>query len=164
MSKFIAAGVGLFAILSASTASAADAKLKQRVVKAPVAAPVLSWTGFYLGGHVGYLWGKTRVEENGVVTEPGAPTNGVVGGVLGGYNWQTGAYVFGVEADIGWTNAHRTGKEQTTFIETPNQYDVRWTSHVRARGGLLYYTYTLIYVAGGAALGHIQFKPRRDIC
>src|SRR5258705_8817521 len=142
MSKFIAAGVGLFAILSASTASAADAKLKPRVVKAPLAAPVLSWTGFYLGGHVGYLWGKTRAEENGVVTEPGAPTNGVVGGVLGGYNVQINSYyVFGIEADFGWSNAHGTGDAVITIIELPNHYDVRWTSHVRVRGGFLYDPY-----------------------
>jgi hypothetical protein len=36
---------------------------------------------------------------------PGAPTNGVVGGVLAGYNWQSGPLVLGIEADIGWTNA-----------------------------------------------------------
>jgi len=71
-----------------------------RVVKAPVAAPALSWTGFYLGGHVGYLWGKTRVEENGVLTEPGAPPMASAAGVLAGYQLQTGAYVFGVEAEF----------------------------------------------------------------
>src|SRR2546428_314652 len=110
MRKLIAAGVGLVVILSAGTASAADQRLKQRVVKAPVAAPVLSWTGFYLGGHFGYLWGKTRVEENGVVTDPDASTNGVVGGVLGGYNVQiTPSIVAGVEADFGWSNAHGNG-------------------------------------------------------
>jgi outer membrane immunogenic protein len=56
----------------------------------PVAAPppVYNWTGFYVGGHVGYLWGRTHVEEDGVVTEDGVPTNGVVGGALAGYNWQ----------------------------------------------------------------------------
>ncbi|MGB9317663.1 MAG: hypothetical protein WCB62_21955 [Pseudolabrys sp.] len=44
----------------------------------------------YLGGYVGYLWGRTRVEEDGLVTEPNAATNGVIGGVLAGYNWQAG--------------------------------------------------------------------------
>ena len=45
MSKLIAAAIGLVTILSAGAVGAADLKLKQRVVKAPVAAPALSWTG-----------------------------------------------------------------------------------------------------------------------
>ncbi|MGB9054624.1 MAG: hypothetical protein WCC54_20250 [Pseudolabrys sp.] len=49
-----------------------------------------NWGGLYLGGYVGYLWGRTRVEEDGLVTEPNAATNGVIGGVLAGYNWQAG--------------------------------------------------------------------------
>jgi opacity protein-like surface antigen len=55
-------------------------------VKAPAAKPVphipYDWSGPYIGGHVGYLWGRTSVEEDGVVTEPNASTNGVIGGVL----------------------------------------------------------------------------------
>lgn len=54
-------------------------------VKAPPPAPVplpYNWGGLYLGGYVGYLWGRTRVEEDGLVTEPNAATNGVIGGVL----------------------------------------------------------------------------------
>src|ERR1039458_9818165 len=63
-------------------ALAADMPLKAPIAKAPIAAPRYDWSGFYVGGHVGYLWGRTRVEEDGVVTEPGAPTDGVIGGVL----------------------------------------------------------------------------------
>jgi outer membrane immunogenic protein len=84
-------------------------------VKAPAAKPVpyipYHWSGLYIGGHVGYLWGRTSVEEDGVVTEPNGSTNGVIGGVLAGYNWQTGPWVFGLEGDIGWTNAHGTGEQ-----------------------------------------------------
>jgi outer membrane immunogenic protein len=75
-----------------------------RVVKAPPPAPAplpYNWGGLYLGGHVGYLWGRTRVEEEGVVTEPNAAAKGVIGGVLAGYNWQAGPLVFGVEGDFG---------------------------------------------------------------
>ena len=37
----------------ASIASAADLPVKAPV---PAPAPVYSWTGFYIGGHVGALW------------------------------------------------------------------------------------------------------------
>lgn len=72
-------------VVCAQVASAADMPVKApRPVAAP--PPVYNWTGFYVGGHVGYLWGRTHVEEDGVVTEDGVPTNGVVGGALAGYN------------------------------------------------------------------------------
>jgi outer membrane immunogenic protein len=83
-------------VASTQIASAADMP-----VKAPPPAPAplpYNWGGLYLGGHFGYLWGRTRVEEEGVVTEPNAATNGVIGGVLAGYNWQAGPWVFGLEA------------------------------------------------------------------
>jgi opacity protein-like surface antigen len=97
----------------------------------PVAAPVpvFTWTGFYLGGHVGYLWGHTNIEEREIILASGH-TNGFVGGVLGGANWQTGPPVFGGEADIGWSNAHdsKLGQFDELF-----EYSIRWTSHVRGR-------------------------------
>ena len=165
MHKIItSAGVGLIAILSASAVCAADQKVRQSIVKVPAVVAAPSWTGFYFGGHVGYLWGRTRVEENGVLTESGAPTNGVVGGVLGGYNWQSGAYVYGLEADFGWSNAHGNGiAAVSTFIETPNQYDIRWTSHVRGRFGFLYDSITLFYLAGGLSLADFKFTEGADI-
>ena len=51
-----------------------------------------SWAGPYLGANLGYGWGS--VDNN--------PTNpsGFVGGVQAGYNWQSGAMVFGLEGDI----------------------------------------------------------------
>jgi len=82
------------------------------------------------------------------------PTNGVIGGVLGGGNWQTGPLVFGGEADIGWTNAH--GSNLGQFGEL-FQYNIRWTSHVRGRIGYAF-AGTLVYVAGGLAIAkaHVQ--------
>jgi opacity protein-like surface antigen len=40
----------------ASVASAADLPTKAPVYTAPVAAPDISWTGFYIGGNVGGHW------------------------------------------------------------------------------------------------------------
>src|SRR5450759_1855007 len=83
-------------------ASAADMPVKAPITKAPIVAPLYDWSGIYVGGHIGYLWGSTRVEEDGVVTEPGAKTDGVIGGVLAGYNWQSGPVVLGIDGDFGW--------------------------------------------------------------
>ena len=64
----------------AGAASAADMPVKAPVAPAPPIQLPYNWGGLYLGGHVGYLWGRTRVEEDGLVTEPNASTSGVIGG------------------------------------------------------------------------------------
>jgi outer membrane immunogenic protein len=131
-------------------------------VKAPAAKPVphipYDWSGLYIGGHLGYLWGRTSVEEDGVVTEPNASTNGVIGGVLAGYNWQTGPWVFGLEGDIGWTNAHGTGEQgpPPALTVLPNTYDVNWTGHVRGRFGYAIDNW-LFFIAGGFAVADFDF-------
>ena len=155
MKKLFLASVTVIA-LAAGPASAADLSARP-VYKAPIVAPVapvFSWTGFYVGGHVGYLWGDVDVEHAEALpaaAATGGPTNGVVGGILGGANWQTGPLVFGGEADIGWSNAHGNGAlpSSAEFFE----YKIGWTSHVRARIG---YDFggTLVYVAGGLAVAH----------
>jgi opacity protein-like surface antigen len=141
----------------ASVASAADMP-----VKAPpmVTAPVpFSWTGFYVGGHFGYLWGRTTVVDNGVVTESNAPTNGVIGGALGGYNWQNGALVLGLEGDFGWTNAHGNGAvPQSTEVR---QYDFNWTGHARGRAGYASGPW-LAFVAGGLALAEFNMTMQQN--
>jgi outer membrane immunogenic protein len=138
-------------------ASAADMPIKAPPRPAP--PPVYNWTGFYVGGHVGYLWGRTHVEEDGVVVD-NAPTNGVIGGALAGYNWQYNQFVFGLEGDFGWTNADGTGNTLppviTTTTQAPNTYDFKWTSHVRGRLGYAADRW-LFFVAGGLAIADFNF-------
>jgi outer membrane immunogenic protein len=136
-------------------ASAADMPVKAPVVKAHVAAPPYDWTGFYVGGHLGYLWGRTRVDDNGVVTEPGAKTDGVIGGVLAGANWQNGPFVLGLEGDFGWIHAHGVGVALLP-PDLPNTYDLNWMSHLRGRGGHAFDNW-LFFVAGGLAVADVAF-------
>lgn len=145
----------------AGAASAADMPVKAPVAPAPPIQLPYNWGGLYLGGHVGYLWGRTRVEEDGLVTEPNASTSGVIGGVMAGYNWQTGPWVFGVEGDFGWTNAHGTGL-QTPTIVTPNTYDVNWTGHVRGRFGYAFDNW-LLFIAGGFAVADFEFHEGESV-
>jgi len=125
------------------------------VRKAPVVVPAPNWSGWYIGGHVGYLWGKTTVWEDGILVEEDAKTNGFVGGGLTGFNWQTGSWVLGLEGDFGWTNAHGTG-----VVAPPpaviNHYDFHWTSHIRGRIGYAFDN-ILIFAAGGLSLADFDF-------
>ena len=91
-------------------ASAADLPVK--AVAPPV--PVWTWTGFYLGGHVGAGWGTTESTLTGITVVPPLlgpipafslpisqnSRSGFLGGVQAGYNWQSGWAVFGVQGDI----------------------------------------------------------------
>jgi outer membrane immunogenic protein len=158
MRRFQCALLATFALIGfASIASAADMPVKATPM---VTAPVpFSWTGFYVGGHFGYLWGRTTVVDNGVVTETNAPTNGVIGGALGGYNWQNGALVLGLEGDFGWTNAHGTGA--VAQVAEIRQYDFNWTSHVRGRAGYASGPW-LVFVAGGLALADFNMTMQQN--
>jgi outer membrane immunogenic protein len=74
----------------------------------PPADPIWTWTGWYVGGNVGYSWGR----DHGPITlsDPVAGTlfsvagnthlDGVIGGGQIGYNWQIKNWVYGLEADI----------------------------------------------------------------
>jgi opacity protein-like surface antigen len=60
------------AVVGVSCASAADLPA-QVYAKAPVMVdPAYNWSGFYIGGHVGGIWGRSRVFDDGVLTESGA--------------------------------------------------------------------------------------------
>jgi len=144
------------------TAFAASAGATEPTVLPPVleaqapAMPVLNWAGYYVGGHAGYLWGHTVVrEESGAVVALG-PTDGFVGGILGGANWQFGTWVVGGEGDFGWTDAHGNGVEMSPPADKFT-YRIRWTSHVRARLG---YDFdgTMVYVAGGLAIAQLHVE------
>lgn len=164
-------------ILLASSLSAFAADLSVPYTKAPVAAAVYNWTGFYLGGNVGYGWGRSNLnttldQGSSWAIEGAAFQNefigisnhrlnpaGVVGGLQAGYNWQSGAGVFGLEADI---NGSDVG--QRVIYSAPNPPTVRtfnesirndWFLTVRGRAGYAANT-TLLYVTGGLAVGNVH--------
>jgi len=100
-----------------------------------VPAPVYSWTGWYVGGNVGYGWGNARADIAGSGTSllfpiavpgfPGVPAtlgfadsntgrlDGVIGGAQLGYNYQfRPKWVVGFEADIQGSGQRGSG----TFV------------------------------------------------
>jgi outer membrane immunogenic protein len=101
----------------ASNASAADLPVKTRPL---VAAPIpWTWTGFYIGGHIGGAWGQSTFREpsgslicgstdcvntTGMVDADG-PVSGFLGGGQIGFNLQMGPkWVWGIEADVSGTD------------------------------------------------------------
>ncbi len=109
--KRILIGISAVASLIATSALAADLPAKAPIyTKAPVYVdPGYDWSGFYVGGNVGYSWGNSSGTQS--LTDPGTGTllnsaatkfhmDGVIGGGQIGYNWQKDKWVFGLEADI----------------------------------------------------------------
>ncbi len=97
-----AAGIALGFV---QTASAAD--IARPVYKAPVMVPVYNWSGFYLGGNVGYGTGDVNATAFGYgVSEK---VDGWFAGGQIGYNWQAAGspWVFGIELDSQWANIEK---------------------------------------------------------
>jgi outer membrane immunogenic protein len=122
-------------------------------------APTMyDWNGAYLGGHVGYLWGDASLSEDGA--NGGGDIDGVIGGIIGGWNFQSGNWVFGIEGDFGWTGADGTGDIccETDEIVEIYTYDMDWNAHVRGRAGITLGEEgrTLLFVAGGLAIANFK--------
>jgi outer membrane immunogenic protein len=104
MTKILLATTMLSGLLIAGVAQAADMPLKAP----PRAAPYYSdWNGFYLFGFGGYSWGKISPDLGGTDLKP----KGGVFGFGGGYNYQYGAWVGGIEVDYGFSDE----KEDRSF-------------------------------------------------
>lgn len=136
------------AVIASSVASAAD--MPTRYKAPPPPAPVWSWTGLYIGAHVGSGWGTTESEINfggGVFPISQTQTNGFLGGGQIGYNWQYGPVVFGVEADI--SAAGVTGTSPCLIVlACRTEHD--WISTAAGRLGFAH-DRALIYLKGGVA-------------
>jgi outer membrane immunogenic protein len=93
--NLIRAGVAALAVLAMAGAVGAEPyRSRAKTDKHP---PVHQWTGFYIGGNLGY--GVAGLTDNGPLAVTSNMT-GVVGGVQAGYNYQIDSLVLGVEADI----------------------------------------------------------------
>lgn len=149
---------------------------------APAPAPTgFDWTGGYIGGHVGYGWGKadTRFEPlpSAATFINMAPTTirnrprGAIAGVQGGYNWQTGNFVIGGEGDFSWTGMNRTTtvtpitqNNGTPFPGAGFQatgQKTTWFATLRPRAGFAFGK-VLVYGTAGAAIGRVQYAATTD--
>jgi outer membrane immunogenic protein len=151
--------VGISTLLIATaigqTVNAAD-----MAIKAPPMAPVaaFSWTGFYVGGNVGGAWG-TSSDTNpffAIPTTGNYNVSGVIGGGQLGYNWQSGAWVLGIETDVdasGVKGSTSNGICGLVVCTTSNT----WIGTTRGRLGYAA-DHWLLYGTGGVAYGDIKFN------
>jgi outer membrane immunogenic protein len=131
-------------------------------VKAPPPPAVVSWTGFYVGGHggIGWLRASETISNNIFVCAPVAgatcdihKTGAVFGGQVG-YNWQNREWVFGIEADGSWTGLKKTVSYAPAAPHISND-KVDWLASVRGRVGWAMGE-TLFYATGGVAFANFN--------
>lgn len=106
------------------------------------------WSGFYVGAHGDYLFGKNTY--SGFGTSFSFDPEGFAGGVLAGYNWQTPSnWVFGLEIDGTWMDADDT--RSVGGISVNSEQSSLYTA--RARLG---YAFDKTLVYGSAGVGFLD--------
>jgi outer membrane immunogenic protein len=171
MKKILATAALLATVVTA--ANAADMPLK-----APPLPPAFDWSGWYVGGNLGYSWGRSWSSVNGTTNLPSTfafttatDMDGWLGGGQIGYNWQFNrSWLFGVEADIQGTGQRGTAYAPTfTFTPPPGvavlptvsatgslAQKLPWFGTVRGRLGFEPSDHWLLYATGGLAYGEVD--------
>jgi outer membrane immunogenic protein len=144
------------------------------IFKAPVAA-VWSWTGYYLGLNAGYSWGRSATEAffndatlpgAAFATADGFGIDGKVFGMQTGYNFQSGWWLFGIEADAQLTTQHANPKfvcpgticnpAGTVVANFDQSQKLEWFSTLRAHFGVAVAPGMMAFLTGGAAVAGLQ--------
>jgi outer membrane immunogenic protein len=177
-------GVAIGALTAIGTVAAQAADLPTRKeAPAPVfVPPPFTWTGFYIGVNAGGIWPSGSRNANifapGTFPFPiqtffpgglGSQSAGFIGGGQAGYNWQTGAFVLGVETDFdGTTVSKSTDRVGTPFtgpgvpptllndhLSLHAKASLDWLGTTRGRVGFVATpdNRLLIYGTGGVAYG-----------
>jgi outer membrane immunogenic protein len=185
MNKLLIGSIAIIVLAVAPSANAADMPVKAPPLTPPPAT-TFSWTGFYVGGNIGYGWedptvtftsndpaalaatcggfdGSTCVPPNSFSAKSG------LGGIQFGYNWQVNRnWLLGVETDFDGSRFSGTGT--SNFLMLPlappgapggpanfvDTQNVNWFGTVRARVGFLPSDRLLVYGTGGFAYGRVS--------
>jgi len=115
------------------------ARAADLLVKAPPQTQVSawSWTGFYLGGHVGGAWSKSDWFEDAAGFPVGfqdasiSSSSFISGGQIG-FDYQAGWAVFGLQADADLASLVGTVSGANCFPE--NGGDQSCTTHIKSMG------------------------------
>jgi outer membrane immunogenic protein len=111
MKKILLASVACVVVMAVASADAAD--LGRPVYRVPPSIPPFTWTGCYIGGNIGWGWGRDTVSIPNLGETTGVPelagvslpsvtgdTKGVLGGGQLGCNYQFAPnWVIGIEGD-----------------------------------------------------------------
>ena len=139
-----------------------------------------NWTGYYLGLTAGANWGQYDAQTSTIpdgyenaaqaaaVTAAGKQTikaTGFGAGIEGGYNWQTGNLLLGIEADLQAIHlngavdsgaVHRPGPPAGVAFTVTSYANTNWLFTARPRIGFVAPNHWLFYATGGLALTQLR--------
>jgi outer membrane immunogenic protein len=171
--------VGIVFILG-GLAAATAADLDTATLSPALDSPTYNWTGFYFGGDLGRASGRSDLRTTAALAGPGSyfqittiPVVGAVGarnikpsgatvGMAGGYDWQTGNLVLGLETDFSYLNLHGSTTGGAIYpccaptgflINSSVRSD--WLLTARPRIGVAH-DGLLLFVTGGLALSKLN--------
>ena len=156
MKRLLIASVSLLAF-SATTASAAD--IRRPVYRAPPPLPpIWSWTGCYIGAHVGGGWGHKTWSDpflTGLEFSSHDTSGWLAGGQIG-CDYQAGAFVFGIEGDYSWANLRGESVDLLSNGTITDHTKVEAFGTLTGRLGWTWHR-TLFYLKGGAAFARDRY-------
>jgi opacity protein-like surface antigen len=122
-------------------------------------APIINWSGFYIGGNIGGAFARGSVSDSLFQLGDTMSQAGFLGGAQAGFNYQFGSFVVGVEWDFDGTSLNATGPTLVTMIGTSWQGSANtdWVSTVAARVGM---TTGALFVYGKVGGGWAEDSAR----
>jgi outer membrane immunogenic protein len=185
MKKFLLAGVAVVALGAIAPAHAADLGRPTYKAPPPVVAPVpiFSWTGCYIGGDIGWGWGRDTISIPNLSFTAGVPlppdlsipsasadTKGFLGGGQVGCNYQLAPnWVIGIEGDGSAADIKGDLTRSFSFFDSDpsvNQFvtitgtahgKTDWLASVTGRLGWTWDRW-MIYAKGGVAWAGDKFS------
>ena len=149
MKKLMSSALVGAAMVFAGAADAAD--IARPVYKAVPVVPAYNWTGFYVGGNIGYGFGDANATAFGLGAS--SQIEGLFAGGQLGYNWQSAGspWVFGIEVDSQWADVKTAGSGTSAFSRFAIS-SLDYFGTARARVGYAW-DRVMVYGTGGLAWG-----------
>jgi outer membrane immunogenic protein len=146
--------IALLAMGAVAPAFAADLPPAYKA-PAPMMPAIYDWSGFYVGFNGG--WGTSsrcwdQIAVTGALTPEGCHnTSGGFAGGQAGYRWQTGAWVWGFEAQGDWASLSGSNVSQVSGLTNHSHIDDfgLFTGQV----GYAWNTVLVYFKGGGAVVG-----------
>ena len=177
--------VAVLTAVGAVAAQAADLPTRKEAPAPVFVPPPFTWTGFYIGVNAGGIWPSGG--RNASIFDPnagidggfinagfpgglGSQSAGFIGGGQAGYNWQTGAFVLGVETDFDGSTLSKSFNNVgspfaspfatanglgSDFLTVNGKNSLTWLGTTRGRVGFVATpdNRLMIYATGGVAYG-----------
>jgi outer membrane immunogenic protein len=174
------AAAAALTVAGAFSAQAADLPTRKAAPAPIFIPPPFTWTGFYVGVNAGGIWSSGSRTATlfapaafpfPITSDfPGGLGNGnagFIGGGQAGYNWQTGAFVMGIETDFDGTSLSKSrdlvgptfgaaaGGFAGDFFTLHAKASLDWLGTTRARLGFVATpdNRLMFYGTGGVAYG-----------